>query len=194
MNAIPFAVIPASSFDFSRLGYIEAAGDAQFPPGRLPGEPGSDNVPVVELEAALAEGLLWIAVEKDGNEERPTDAGNTLGTEKNADADRAVGFAVCEHRADHLHLRQIVIAPPLQRRGIGGLFMERVFSEAVKRGCSAVTLTTFADIPWNAPYYRRHGFRDLQNCEMTPELRKDLEAEKAAGMVRRIAMIRSIEL
>ncbi|MBN1610110.1 MAG: GNAT family N-acetyltransferase [Polyangiaceae bacterium] len=175
-----YLIVAADAADFPRLASLEAAGDAQFPPGRLPGEPGSDNVPVEELEAGLADGLLWIAVA--GDDVRRPDAA----------ASRADGFALCIRRGDHLHLRQLVVEPSLQRRGIGTSFLRRVLAEASGRGCSAVTLTTFSDIPWNGPYYRKHGFRPLGPDELTKELREDLEAERSAGMRERIAMIRLI--
>lgn len=172
-------IIGADTADFPRLAQLEAAGDAQFPPGRLPGEPGSDNVPVAELEAGRADGLLWIAVANDGS--RGTDA-----------ALRADGFALCVRRGRHLHLRQLVVEPSLQRRGIGTSFIERVLAEAADRGCSAVTLTTFSDISWNGPYYRQQGFRPMEWNELSMELRQNLEAEREAGMRERIAMIRLI--
>ena len=193
MNTARYIAVPASSGDFSRLGRIEAAGDAQFPPGRFPGEPGSDNVPLSELEKALSDGLLWIAVEENAEAPRTAD-GEELRDSHNSGissgADRALGFAVCIRRADHLHLRQIVVDPPSQRRGIGKLLLERIFSEAQELGCAAVTLTTFADIPWNSPYYRLRGFLTVEESDLTQALRKDLEEERAAGMIRRIAMIR----
>ncbi len=169
-------IVAAVAADFPRLGRLEAAGDAQFPAGRLPGEPGSDNVPVEELEAGLADGLLWIAVA----------SGRRMAE------DRADGFGLCVRRGGHLHLRQLVVEPSLQRRGIGTSFLERVFAEAADRGCSAATLTTFADIPWNGPYYGKYGFRPMGPDELTRDLREDLEAERNAGMRERIAMIRSI--
>ena len=57
---------------------------------------------------------------------------------------------------------------------------------------AAVTLTTFSDIAWNGPFYRRNGFEDLQEEELTEGLRAVLDAERAAGlpMTRRGAMRR----
>ncbi len=37
-------------------------------------------------------------------------------------------------------------------------------------GLPALTLTTFAEVPWNAPYYEPCGFRRLAEAEITPGL------------------------
>ncbi len=45
-----------------------------------------------------------------------------------------------------------------------------------------MTLTTFTDIPWNAPYYTRLGFRVLDAGELTEGLREIRRAEAAMGL------------
>jgi hypothetical protein len=42
---------------------------------------------------------------------------------------------------------------------------------AAAAGVPAVTLTTFAEVPWNAPYYLRCGFRVVGDAEVSPGLR-----------------------
>ena len=65
---------------------------------------------------------------------------------------------------------------------------------AVGRDLRAMTLTTFADVPWNAPYYRRLGFREMSGAEIGPELRGIIrhEAEQGLAPWPRVAMIREI--
>ena len=46
----------------------------------------------------------------------------------------------------------------------------------------AVTLTTFRDVPWNAPLYRHLGFVDLDDASLGPELRAIVAAEAAHGL------------
>ena len=55
---------------------------------------------------------------------------------------------------------------------------------ANEQGMSAVTLTTFADVPWNAPYYERRGFRSLSQKELTPGLRDKQKDEAIRGLAR----------
>ena len=58
----------------------------------------------------------------------------------------------------------------------------------------ALTLTTFRDVPWNAPYYRRCGFRVLDEQEWTPGLRAIREREAGHGLDRwpRVCMRRDL--
>ena len=50
---------------------------------------------------------------------------------------------------------------------------------ARSHGYGAVTLTTYRDVPWNAPFYERLGFSVLD--ELTPELAWIRDHEKAIG-------------
>ena len=47
---------------------------------------------------------------------------------------------------------------------------------------NAVTLTTFANIPWNAPYYERCGFRRLPANDLTPGLLRIRREEADHGL------------
>ena len=53
-----------------------------------------------------------------------------------------------------------------------------MIGDANNRGLSAVTLTTFCDIPWNAPYYERLGFSELPEPEWGPQLRALVALER----------------
>ena len=47
---------------------------------------------------------------------------------------------------------------------------------------AAVTLSTFRDVPWNGPFYRRHGFADLPAAAWTPGMRAIHEQEGRHGL------------
>ena len=53
---------------------------------------------------------------------------------------------------------------------------------AVDQGRDAVTLTTYVDVPWNAPLYKRTGFVAVTDGECGPGLAAIREAERAAGL------------
>ena len=57
-----------------------------------------------------------------------------------------------------------------------------------------MTLTTFEHVPWNAPYYERHGFRVLAEHEVGDELRRLRDEETAQGLdpALRVCMRREI--
>lgn len=45
-----------------------------------------------------------------------------------------------------------------------------------------LTLTTFAHIPWDAPYYARLGFETISPDQLTPGLREIRRHEASAGL------------
>ncbi len=49
-------------------------------------------------------------------------------------------------------------------------------------GLDQLTLTTFADVPWNRPYYERLNFHVLADEEIPDGLRRIRLQEKARGL------------
>ncbi|WP_404382318.1 GNAT family N-acetyltransferase [Knoellia locipacati] len=102
-----------------------------------------------------------------------------------------VGFAHVLDLAGHWHLEQLVVDPAHGRRGLGAALLDAVCREVASRGGRRVTLRTYADVPWNAPFYVRHGFVELV---AEPEWMWPLrEAEERIGLMRfgrRVAMVR----
>ena len=93
-----------------------------------------------------------------------------------------VGFAAVRERDGYTHLEQIAVRPEQARRGIGGLLLKQVVGHAAARGAAGVTLLTFRDVPWNGPWYVRHGFSELPEDRWGPQIRMLWEAEIAAGL------------
>ncbi len=108
---------------------------------------------------------------------------------------RIVGFVSTEPFGRELHIREFSVHPDVQRRGIGGTLLRAVAIDARNAGFSALTLTTFRDVPWNGPFYERHGFVELREPANHPRLAADLavEAEHGLPRERRCAMIRFLD-
>lgn len=72
--------------------------------------------------------------------------------------------------------------------------LTRLADHAACDGVPALTLTTFTDVPWNAPYYLRCGFRVLDDEEIGPGLREIRRRERAHGLDRwpRVCMRRDL--
>jgi GNAT superfamily N-acetyltransferase len=51
-----------------------------------------------------------------------------------------------------------LVIPGHARQGLGRVLLDHACEWARGNGLKAVTLTTFANIPWNAPNYERCGF------------------------------------
>ncbi|TFD05169.1 GNAT family N-acetyltransferase [Cryobacterium sandaracinum] len=70
----------------------------------------------------------------------------------------AIGFAHVLEVPGSSHLEQLSVRPSAAHRGHGRALVEAVKSESRLRECKRVTLRTFADVPWNAPFYLSCGF------------------------------------
>ena len=104
--------------------------------------------------------------------------------------DVPAGYAVVDVVDGNAHLEQVSVHPDAGRRGLGTMLLLHVCAWARDNGYAAVTLTTFADLPWNAPFYAKHGFGVMAESEIGPELRKLRDEETALGLdpERRVCM------
>ena len=92
--------------------------------------------------------------------------------------DPPVAFAAVITLDGHPHLEQISVRADQTRNGIGTLLLGNV----VRGYGPGLTLLTFRDVPWNGPWYLRHGFTELPRSEWGPELRHHWQAEIDAGL------------
>jgi len=97
-------------------------------------------------------------------------------------ADRPVGFALVQELEGSAHLDELDVDPDHGRRGVGTALVEAVCALARERGHAAVTLTTFARVAWNAPWYERLGFRVVPPAEQPEELRRIVAEEARDGL------------
>jgi predicted N-acetyltransferase YhbS len=98
-----------------------------------------------------------------------------------ADAsDRPVGSAATRELDGALHIEEIAVHPAHGRRGLGKRLIETLCDWARGQGYPAITLSTFRDVPWNAPYYARIGFRVLEESETSEGLSALLNQEEQA--------------
>jgi len=94
----------------------------------------------------------------------------------------------------NVHIEQVSVHPGSARRGVGRSLLEHAARQAAAEGIRALTLTTFSEVPWNAPYYERCGFRRLDEAELTPGLRaiRRREAERGLDRWPRVCMRRDL--
>jgi GNAT superfamily N-acetyltransferase len=109
--------------------------------------------------------------------------------------DEIVGFAAAAPVGRELHLHELSVARGHQGRKIGATLLEALAVDARNSGSRAITLNTFRDIPWNAPFYARHGFVEVENFEGRPHLAESQASAIALGLPaqRRCAMIRFLD-
>jgi ribosomal protein S18 acetylase RimI-like enzyme len=120
--------------DLPLLQGIEAAADETFVP--LIGPLDWGEASTGEWRAGVP-GFLLVAEAQDG---------------------AVVGFAHVLHLEGGAHLEQLAVHPDHHRRGHGDALLRAAAARAQQEGYDALTLSTFADVPWNRPFYERRGF------------------------------------
>ena len=121
------------------------------------------------IERSRQRGFILVASDKPGSE--------------------ALGFAHVLEIPGGDHLEQLSVRPALTRRGHGRALVEAVKGVSARSGCERVTLRTYADVPWNAPFYAGCGFVE---CDPDTDFLRELsQAEQQLGLAggRRVHMI-----
>lgn len=129
---------PAIAADFDRIEAIENTADQLF------------------IEAFRAE--HWPAA--DPASERAALPGYLLVAELPSAG--VIGFVHVLEIAGHAHLEQLSVSPEHGRHGYGQTLVEAALAEAKRRGYHEVTLRTYAELPWNGPFYAKLGFRETE--------------------------------
>jgi len=154
---------PVTPVELTALQDIERAAGAGFREVGMSAIAEDEPFPVDVLEGYRSQGRAWVAV---GDEERP------------------VGYLIAEAVDGALHIEQVSVHPDFARRRIGEALLTHAAEHARAHHLTGLTLTTFAEVPWNAPYYERLGFRVLGEAELTPGLRKIRAHEAELGLDR----------
>jgi N-acetylglutamate synthase-like GNAT family acetyltransferase len=112
------------------------------------------------------------------------------------ETDMPVAYLIADIIDGNMHIEQVSVHPRVARRKIGRMLLEHAAVGAAASGIRALTLTTFADVPWNAPYYARCGFRVLDDSELSPGMRAVVDREIAHGLHRwpRVYMRRDLDI
>jgi N-acetylglutamate synthase-like GNAT family acetyltransferase len=154
--------------DLPALAGIERDADQLFLQTDMPEIGDAEPTDPEALAALLDEGAFWVA-ELDAT---------------------AVGFLAAGTRKGQYVILQISVARSGQGRGVGARLMEAALAHGRETGAPDVILTTFRDIPWNAPWYARFGFVEIPEAERSQVVR-DMQAHEAAhglDMSRRCAL------
>ncbi|MEV7605910.1 GNAT family N-acetyltransferase [Paenarthrobacter sp. NPDC089322] len=106
--------------------------------------------------------------------------------------DFAVAYILVDIVDGNAHVEQVSVHPEQAHQGLGSELLDAARIWARGHGMQRQTLSTFRDVPWNAPYYRRLGFEDFDAGSWGPELRRLMEHEAELGLTRwpRVAMQR----
>ncbi len=149
------------------LAAIEMAAASIFPSGSIPDHIRVDFTPVGKLFEAVQKKLLWVALAPEG---------------------LAVGYAFVQLLDNAALLAQMDVHPRHMRKGIGRALIGQVADCLRGRNVSALYLTTFTHVPWNAPFYGKQGFIALGETDAPAFLRDILAEERHNGLTNRTGM------
>lgn len=115
-----------------------------------------------QLAALAGAGTVWVAARAD---------------------DAPVGFAIAERWGDEAYLHELDVEQASGRRGLGRRLVRRVAEWARDAGLPTLLLSTFSDVPWNAPFYARLGFVVVPLADYDEALRARRESDGRAGLL-----------
>lgn len=166
MSGDRYTIRSGTCADIPRLCEIEKAAAQLFPPERL-AEP--SPVSPETMQQGVEDGLVWV-LDCNGSE--------------------AVGFAICQpqEEGNFLHLLEMDVHPEHGAQGLGTLLLRHVIEYARQECIQGVTLTTFSDMKWNAPFYSKNGFVPIPESELDADLQKIVADEQRRGLINRVAM------
>jgi 4-diphosphocytidyl-2-C-methyl-D-erythritol kinase len=93
-----------------------------------------------------------------------------------------IGFALVLNIAEFAHLDELDVLPSYGRQGVGSALLATVCAWASTAGYPAVTLRTFRDVPWNAPFYHRRGFQVVESAALSAEHVRLEASERQRGL------------
>ncbi len=159
LAAMTIRIRPTTLSDVAALSAIERAAAGRFRDiPELAWLADGEVIPAEQHLDYAERGLSWLALAND----------------------QPVGFVLAEAHPSSLFIVELSVDLDWQGKGIGRQLIACVADCARKRGLTALTLTTFRDVPWNAPFYARLGFEMM--TRLTPELREKREEETAHGL------------
>jgi 4-diphosphocytidyl-2-C-methyl-D-erythritol kinase len=115
---------------------------------------------VQSLAAAIGAGQVWVALDESGG---------------------PVGFVGVAIEDGEAGIAEIDVLPSSGRRGIGAALLEHACTWAAESGYPSMVLGTLIDVPWNAPFYARHGFETIDPASYTPALAEHHAHDRERG-------------
>lgn len=99
-----------------------------------------------------------------------------------AAGETCVGFVMFEPQATRLYVQELDVLTAYAGQRVGAALIEQVAQLARAQQLTQLTLSTYREVPWNAPYYRRLGFRDIEEAELDAALIERRDAHIARGL------------
>jgi ribosomal protein S18 acetylase RimI-like enzyme len=156
----------------ARLREIERAAGARFRAIGMEDIADGDVTPASILEARAESSQLYVARD-------PTGA--------------VAGFLIWSAKDGLAYIEEVSVHPDHAGHRLAARMIDEL-AQDVKGRHSALTLATFRDVDWNAPYYARLGFVELPRKDIGPQhqISWKEQAKHGLDMTRRLFMIREV--
>jgi GNAT superfamily N-acetyltransferase len=156
-----YAIRSAQIEELPQLAAIERAAAIRFWDTPYTFLADGEPLPIEFIQHRFQAGQVWVAVDR---------------------YNIVIGFAITREVDRTLYIQEIDIAPEHGQRGIGRALIETVQTWGSRSGYAVMSLSTFRDLPWNAPFYAKLGFRILDEAELTPGFQQIRAHEREAGL------------
>jgi GNAT superfamily N-acetyltransferase len=108
----------------------------------------------------LMRGPCWVAISNSG---------------------KALGFALADRINGDALLETLAILPEFSRGGLGRALVNAVREWARSQSANGLLVSTYRDIPWDAPFYARLGFAEVPHRQWTRHMHHLQRQATAAG-------------
>ncbi|WCM22434.1 GNAT family N-acetyltransferase [Paraburkholderia bryophila] len=155
----------AAPSDANAIRAIEFEAGQRFASVGLTGIADAPPMDIERVENKIAAREIIVAVDADAD----------------ADATR-VGFVMFEPQPTRIYIQELDVLTSHAGCRIGAALIEQVAQHALDRQLTQLILSTYREVPWNAPYYRRLGFRDIEPADLDAHLIERRDAHIARGL------------
>lgn len=156
-----YAIRSARTEELTLLAQIEQSAAIRFLDTPYAFLVDAKPLPLDFVQQRFQAGQVWVAVDRQ---------------------DTVIGYAITREIDGTLYLQEIDIEPKHGQRGLGYALVDTIRSWAKLSGYSVMSLSTFRDIPWNAPFYSKLGFCILDESELTAGFQQIRLQESEAGL------------
>jgi GNAT superfamily N-acetyltransferase len=146
--------------DLEKLAAVERSATAVFRSVGLAWLDDGDTMDATALIRCRQDGTLWVAADE---REEP------------------VGFLAAHELDRCFYIAEVSVAQSHQQQGIGARLVKSAIEHGRRMGFTAISLTTYRDVPWNGPFYARLGFAEIDPGEAGSGHREKLREEVEAG-------------
>lgn len=168
----PYRIERGLATHAARLREIERAAGERFRAIGMDDIADGDVTPAAILENRADTGHLFIAIDK---------------------AEIVAGFLIWSPKDGLAYIEEVSVHPDHAGHRLAARMIDRL-ADDVRGRHAALTLATFRDIPWNAPYYASLGFTELPQKRIGPQhqISWQHQAKNGLDMTRRLFMVREV--